>query len=297
VRDMSRKIEKAGLSRAFGIRTVAGMLAFGGVRALANAFSWTHWSELNWFMDGLIDRGGTLERRGRRVWVEETPRLLGVPVCAELRPGTSDIRVWRQIVQLEEFAAVVGLLRGRPVRTILDAGANIGLTSLYLAHAFPDARILALEPDDANHALLVDNLRAVSDRVECVQGAFWPIEERLRMNPVPFRDGREWSGQVERGEAGAGGGTMEVLTPEAADTRLGGSGFDLLKIDIEGAESEFFTDPDHTEALLSRAAVIAIEVHEEHMAPHAVLRALDAAGFLVFPSGELLIGLRRDPGA
>ena len=293
---MRRKLEKVAMSRAFGIRTVAGMLAFGGVRAVPAPSSWARWSELNWFMDGLLDRGGTVERRGRRVLVKETPSELGGQIRAELRPGTSDPRVWRQIIQFEEFAAVVGLLRGRPVRTILDAGANIGLTSLYLAHAFPDARILALEPDDANHALLVHNLRAFSDRVECVQGAFWPIDEGLRMSPVPFRDGREWSGQVERGEVAEGARGVAVLTPEAADARLGGIGFDLLKIDIEGAESEFFTDPDHTQALLSRAAAVTIEVHEEHIAPHAVVRALDAAGFLVFPHGELLVGIRRESG-
>ncbi len=296
---MSRKLTKIGMSWAFGIRTTMSMLVFGAVRSFAAFLPWDHWRELNDFMDGVIDRSGSLERRGRNVVVEESLTELGGRLEAELRPGTSDFAVWRQIVHLEEFAVVSRLLADRSVRTILDAGANIGLTSLYLARAFPEARILALEPDEANHALLVENLREFSNRVECVKGAFWPIDEGLRMSAVPFRDGREWAGRVERGHSAgdvSAATDVRVLTPQDADVRLGGHGFDLLKMDIEGAESEFFADADHTRDLLARCGAITIEVHAEHIDPHAVLRVLDASGFLVFSHMELLIGLKRERG-
>ena len=37
--------------------------------------------------------------------------------------------------------------------TILDAGANAGFATVVLAHLFPAAKIIALEPDPANFAL------------------------------------------------------------------------------------------------------------------------------------------------
>lgn len=48
---------------------------------------------------------------------------------------------------------------GQNLAFIIDAGANIGLTSVYLANRFPNARILALEVDQQNFELLAENAR------------------------------------------------------------------------------------------------------------------------------------------
>lgn len=89
---------------------------------------------------------------------------------------------------------------------------------------------------------------------------------------------------------------MRAAASMLADDRLGGHGFDLLKMDIEGAESEFLGDPGHAADLLARCEAITIEAHAEHIDPHAVVRVLDARGFLVFSHGEWLIGLKRTRG-
>lgn len=52
-------------------------------------------------------------------------------------------------------------------RVIVDAGANIGLTAVYFANQFPAARILALEPESSNYALLCKNTAAYP------QAALW----------------------------------------------------------------------------------------------------------------------------
>ena len=41
---------------------------------------------------------------------------------------------------------------------IIDAGANIGLASIWFASKFPEARILAIEPEKSNYELLVRNV-------------------------------------------------------------------------------------------------------------------------------------------
>ena len=52
-----------------------------------------------------------------------------------------------------QYAPVVRILKEvacLEVETILDLGANIGLTAAYLGAIYPKARILAVEPDAAN---------------------------------------------------------------------------------------------------------------------------------------------------
>ena len=275
------------------------MVTFGLVRILGRLLPWNRWLEFNDFLDALLDHGGAVERRGGRVVVEQDLAWLRGRLRAELRPGTSDLPTWVEIASLEDYAIVVRLLRqcsGLPVRTIVDAGANIGLTSLYFAQAFPECRILAVEPDPDNFEILVRNVRTLKDRVECVRAAFWPVDEPLEMDPEPFRGGREWARTVRRlaeSAEGGGAGRVPVVTPSRADARLGGGGVDLIKMDIEGAEAEFFADVERCHSLLARTGAIAIEVHPERIDPYQVLDALDEAGFLVVPSRQLLVGIRR----
>ena len=71
-----------------------------------------------------------------------------------LRAGTSDLWVFDQIFLYRELEADFG----QNVSRIIDAGANIGLASVYLANRFPNAEILSLEVDDENFRLLVETL-------------------------------------------------------------------------------------------------------------------------------------------
>ena len=41
----------------------------------------------------------------------------------------------------------------------IDAGANIGLTSIYFANKFPNAKIVALEPEIDNYIILQKNIQ------------------------------------------------------------------------------------------------------------------------------------------
>lgn len=296
---MSRLGEKLRMSRRLGASTWASMLAFGALRLLGRRMPWTRWLETNEFLDTLLDHGGALSRSGPNVAVEQRLDRLGGRLGADLRPGTSDLATWVQIAGLEEYAVVqdfLGAYSDHSVRTVLDAGANIGLATLYLAQAFPGSRIVAVEPDPGNFALLTRNVSRLGDRVQCVQAAFWPVDEPLEMDPEPFRGGREWSRAVRRATSRVpDGGTRQVpvLTPAGADALLGGQGVDLLKMDIEGAEAAFFGDPARCRDLLSRVGAIAIEIHPERVDPAAVLVALDDAGFLVVPGREILVGVRR----
>ena len=66
-----------------------------------------------------------------------------------MRAGTSDMWVFDQIFLYKEMETDFG----PEMAFIIDAGANIGLTSAYLANRFPNAKIVALEVDRENFEL------------------------------------------------------------------------------------------------------------------------------------------------
>ena len=55
---------------------------------------------------------------------------------------------------------------GRPP-LIVDAAANIGAAAVFFTYKFPNATIIALEPDSANFALLIANTAGLP--VQCIQ--------------------------------------------------------------------------------------------------------------------------------
>lgn len=72
-----------------------------------------------------------------------------------LRMGTSDLRVFREI-EKGEYAF------GLPFRPkmIVDVGANIGITSIFFATRYPEAKVIAIEAEKSNFDILERNARA-----------------------------------------------------------------------------------------------------------------------------------------
>jgi FkbM family methyltransferase len=163
----------------------------------------------------------------------------------------SDVAVVRQMLVSQEYRPVASL---RDVRLIIDCGANIGLSAYYLLHCHPKARLVAIEPDAENCALCRQNLQPFGDRAIVLQAAVWSENTRLRIIPAS-REGGAWSLEVEPWAAG----NVEGLTIPEILHRVNASGpIDLLKIDIEGAETELFrTAP----SWLHITRNIAIELH------------------------------------
>lgn len=234
----------------------------------------------------------TLESVAGGLAVEYQTALAGRVRC-NLRPSTTDVLVWQDVIVREQYGPVVRIVRestGLEPRTIIDAGANCGLASLYLAHCFPHARVLALEPDPANFAALTGNVR-LATRIDPLCAAFWPRPEFLALDGS-FRDSREWSRRV-RAQASPEGPSLSVVTPGNALERLRTPRCDILKMDIEGGEAPFFADEATARALLEAARVVAIEVHPEFVDPTVVYAALHACGFCTRTAGELVIGVHE----
>ena len=181
------------------------------------------------------------------------------------------------------------LLPQREPRFILDCGENVGYSSCYFLTRFPTARVFAVEPDPGNADLLRRNLAPYGRRCTIFQTAVWSRPVELVMSTTPFRDGREWARQVREAEPDE---TPEMfatdipsLIEESGEARVG-----VLKMDIEGAETEVFSVD--CSSWIPRVDVFIVEVHDE-IASRTFVKALGVSDFDVSRHGEVTVAIRR----
>lgn len=194
-------------------------------------------------------------RRMRRARYRVHPEGARFPLWG--RHGTSDFEAYRQVFMRDAYSHVASLPN---VRLVIDGGANVGYASAFFLSSFPDARVIAVEPDRSNFRMLERNLRPYGDRARLVRGAIWPRDMGLVLSETRYRDGREWACQVREPISGERpqfrGFTIDSLRALAGYERVS-----LLKLDIEGAEAELFSGDVHS--WLVHVDAIAIELHDD----------------------------------
>lgn len=205
-------------------------------------------------------------------------RLPGVPHPLVIRPTKPDVLVLWQTFGLRQCAVPMA----KPPALIVDAGANIGCTAVFLANAYPGARIVAVEPDVENAALARRNT-ARYPQVELVEGAVWPRPVMLEIeNPQD----ESWAFRMRERPVEAGGAGMRGLT---IDELSKGAQIDLLKVDIEGGETQLFTEETQW---LGRVGAMLVELHGAECSK-AVANAAASSGFTQRPpQGEYVVYAR-----
>jgi FkbM family methyltransferase len=138
-------------------------------------------------------------------------------------------------------------LTGRPY--IIDCGANIGLSVIYMKRLYPEAEILAYEPDEENFKLLMMNMGSFGyQHVDCRKEAVWKEDTVLQ-----FSNEGSMSSKIEMT---GGGNTRDVRAVRLKN--LLSRKVDFLKIDIEGAEYEVLRDAADS---LGQVSHLFIEYH------------------------------------
>lgn len=205
---------------------------------------------------------------------------------------SSDLDVMKQVWEMEEYAPVVASIRRYlstedvPLR-IIDAGANVGYTTLYLKNAFPNAHIVSLEPEDSNFRQLRRNISINQlANVTAVQAGLWKREAHLQVSN-DFRDHREWSFHVEEVDFPSGLKGYSVLD---IMQQQNWAEVDLLKIDIEGSERYIFENVDLAREALKSTRLVSIEIHDEFKVRPQIYEFLKQNHFDFFEEGETTIG-------
>lgn len=183
-------------------------------------------------------------------------------------------------------------LRAGRAPLIIDCGANIGLASVWYANRLPRARIIAIEPDADNFAVLQKNIAPYAGQITALQGGVWPHSAHLRIsNP----DGGSAAFRVEElavMQPGAlRGYSMDELCTLASDNSPL-----IVKIDIEGAQGELFAE---NTAWVGRTRLLALELDDWQMpwrgTSRSFFRCLSQYPFDYLLGGESIFCFRDDP--
>jgi len=142
-----------------------------------------------------------------------------------------------------------------PVHTIVDLGANLGFTSRWLLGEFPESRLVAVEPETSNAAVLRDNLKQVASAT-VIEACVAPKDGEVYLH----LDSRADCHKVVGGPSDRSVPVPAVSMPSLMQ-RCGIEQIDLLKMDIEGAEAALLGDD--CEQWIGRVGCMVIEIHDE----------------------------------
>jgi FkbM family methyltransferase len=116
---------------------------------------------------------------------------------------------------------------------IIDCGANIGMSIIYLKRNFPDAEITAFEPDETNFELLNKNVQSFGyTAVDLHKEAVWNENTKLM-----FSNESSMGSKIELNSSAQSVEVQAIRLKDFLTKKV-----DFLKIDIEGAEYAVLTD-------------------------------------------------------
>lgn len=236
-----------------------------------------HWSFLSWYRDrfglfsSLLAYANLLRKRG----IGCAPNYLNGSFVS-LRPGTGDQTVYDEIFIAREY----DLDLGNPL-SIIDAGAHIGLSSVYFAGNYPGATVIAVEPEISNFNMLLRNAKGYPN-IKPVRAGLWSRKAHLRVqNPKA----NTWSFRVTA-ETSTNGIPAHGIRDIMANFNI--TQIDVLKMDIEGSELEVLT---HSHSWIDSVKTLIIELHDRFQpgCQEALATAVRNHTYMKRMSGENII--------
>jgi len=214
----------------------------------------------------------------------------GIKTPVAFRPDTTDVSVFSQIFIGKSYQLTTNF----SVQSIIDGGANVGYASVWFANQFPDAEIVAVEPEGENVAILRENT-SYYPSIRIVQAALWDKPGELNLvtcddNNAPLG---HWGVRVQEPADVAKG--VKAITIDEILSTTGWKTIDILKLDIEGAEKEVFRS--NFTNWLSKTNILILELHDRFRAgcSEAVYSAVRRFDFKEYHRGENNFFVRTPP--
>ena len=198
-----------------------------------------------------------------------------------IRNNTSDFKVFEQIYLFKEYNINVPF----EPKVIVDAGANVGYASIYFSKRFPNAKIVAIEPEESNYQVMKKNIEKWKNISPINKGLWYEKTELFIDNP----SSNKWSFELTS-ESRSHGIKLPTITVEEILVKYGQ--IDIFKIDIEGAEKELFSINTDW---IKKVKLVIIETHDslKEGCSEAVFKALPKSEFKHFKHGENEVFFRK----
>ncbi|MCW5959745.1 MAG: FkbM family methyltransferase [Pyrinomonadaceae bacterium] len=196
-----------------------------------------------------------------------------------LRYNSSDFTVFREIFLVSEY----DLIYPKGVEVVVDAGANIGASTIWFAKKFPHAKIIAIEPDKNNFSVLRSNVKDLDNVIPLNKG-LWSTNQKLNVNSR--KNFGEWA-KFTSPDAGGDENSIDGISIDQLIEDFAIEKIDVFKIDIEGAEKEIFKESKWVE----KVNLLIIETHDwlEKGCSKAVFDALRERKFSTSFAGEKFV--------
>jgi len=167
------------------------------------------------------------------------------------RKNESDIDAFFQIFVQKDYKLPIAI----SPKLIIDGGANVGYASLWFASQYPDAEIIAVEPEESNFSILEKNTKSYSN-IKRIKAGLWHKNAHLKI--IDTGSGK-WA-FVTKEVSPAKKFDITAITISDILRKSGHSRIGILKLDIEGAEKEVFSK--NYESWLGKVDVLIIELHD-----------------------------------
>jgi len=220
----------------------------------------------------LLKRVGLSRFYGDYSWLEDFPRYSFTGVYflkreIQIVDSVSFLSTYRELFENEIYKFVTQ----SSVPYIIDCGANIGLSVIYFKKLYPNAEIIAFEPDGDVFDVLEYNIKAFNfSNVKLVKKGIWNKEGVLRF----YAEG------ADGGRIALDSDKENIIEIETVGLRTFlERPVDFLKIDIEGAETDVLED---CKDLLKNVSKLFVEYHSfsrRSQTLDKILKIMSESGF------------------
>ncbi|NJO17399.1 MAG: FkbM family methyltransferase [Thioploca sp.] len=165
----------------------------------------------------------------------------------------NSILIFEQVFIYEEYR--IPIPSHIKPQLIIDGGAHFGFASIYFANQFPEAKIFAIEPSQVNLKVLKENVSCYP-QVTVIPAAIWNEKIPLENPRYNVRGGAGF--RVSEAKST----TTELIHSITIEDILQLSNSDrisILKLDVEGAEKEIFSNSDNW---INKIDMIIVELHD-----------------------------------
>ncbi len=201
-----------------------------------------------------------------------------------IRYGTTDCTIFWQICIFKDLK----LPKKITPKIIVDAGAYTGLSTKFYAEKYPNSKIIAIEPEQSNFNLLEKNISKLKN-VSSINAALWYKKTFMQIKDP----GLGHCAFTVKKDTKENYDIKTITIPEILN-RFNLDKIDVLKIDIEGAEKELFSQ--NYKSWIDKVNIIVIELHDRLKSgcSETFKKALKDGNWHITQRGEKVMAIKSE---